>query len=169
MKLTAALAFEDAPNLIKFFLLSSLFFLSSVNLIWVFLFFLGEKPLSCELPLCSLCLPFCRRSQGTSGMIDALTLFYSFGLNSSHPLPVSPLLSFLSSPPLSISIPYAPSVLPLFIVHITGTTRGYFCCLSYFLLPPSLVTFQFRWINPRSSRPSMPFFRPLLRHPALPI
>ena len=33
MKLTAALAFEDAPNLIKFFLLSSLFFLSSVNLI----------------------------------------------------------------------------------------------------------------------------------------
>lgn len=55
----------------------------------------GEKPLSCELLLCSLCLPFCRRSQGTSGMIDALTLFYSFGLNSSHP-PSLP--SPLSSP-----------------------------------------------------------------------
>lgn len=46
MKLTAALAFEDAPNLIKFFLLSSLFFSSSVNLIWVFFGGGGERNLS---------------------------------------------------------------------------------------------------------------------------
>ena len=46
MKLTAAVAFEDAPNLIKFLLLSSLFFSSSVNLIWVSFLFFGERNLS---------------------------------------------------------------------------------------------------------------------------
>lgn len=64
-------------------------------------------------------------------MTDALTLFYSFRFN------------FLLLPPvtlfLSILIPYAPSVLPLFIVHITGPTQGYSFCLSYFTLPPFIT------------------------------
>lgn len=77
--------------------------------------------------------------------------------------------SRVSSPSLSVSIPHAPSVLPLFIMHITGSTRGYFHCLSYFLLPPSPVTFQFRLINRRSSRPSLTILPTLRCFPALPL
>lgn len=53
-------------------------------------------------------------------------------------------ISLLSTPSIFLMHPY---VLLLFIAHITCTTQCYFCCLSYFLLSPSLVTFQFKWIN----------------------
>lgn len=85
-------------------------------------------------------------SKVTSRITDSLTLFYSFFVNLSSPSP--------SCQPIPNSLcTFCP-----FIIHLAHPWYHLMLFLLFSLLSHPLVTFQFRQINLRSSRPSFTVF-----------